>query len=411
MKKSSSPEHWREATLGDVADWYSGGTPRTSEPSFWGGDIPWITSGSLTSFRLRDSVRRLTPAGLASGSRLVPKDSVLFVVRGMSLKSEFRMGIADRPLAFGQDCKALIARVGVDPLYLAYAIKARTADILNLVDEAGHGTGRLNTDQMKALTVLVAPPDEQQKITTILRALDDKIELNSEKSKTIDQLLPLELEAARSGRPAGVRTPLGAIAKLRKGVSYRSVELAPSRTAMVSLKCVGRTGEFQPEGLKEYVGTPRADQVVVPGELVVAQTDLTQGAEVVGRVLRVPSFTGYDSLVASLDLVIVRPTPPVQREYLYSVLQGRDFREHCVARTSGTTVLHMATDAVPSFEFALDPPDVRTAFVEVAGPLLSERDRLSSESRLLAELRDALLPELLSGRLRVEPQTDKAEVA
>ena len=129
-----SDPRWPSVRLADTGTWLSGGTPRTSEPEFWGGDIPWISSKSLVSFRVRDSDRRVTSVGAQNGTRLVPRDSVLMVVRGMSLKSEFRMGITRREVAFGQDCKAILPGPGIDPGYLAYAIKAKTPEILELVD-------------------------------------------------------------------------------------------------------------------------------------------------------------------------------------------------------------------------------------------------------------------------------------
>jgi type I restriction enzyme S subunit len=97
------PEGWTCSSLGQAATWLSGGTPKTSESLYWGGEIPWITSGTLTSLILDRSERRVTQAGVENGTRLVPRDALLFVVRGMSLVKEFRVGIADIPLAFGHD--------------------------------------------------------------------------------------------------------------------------------------------------------------------------------------------------------------------------------------------------------------------------------------------------------------------
>ena len=64
----------------------------------------------------------------------------------MSLKTEFRVGVTERQVAFGQDCKAIIPAPGIDGKFLALALKARSRQILAMVDEAGHGTGRLPTD-------------------------------------------------------------------------------------------------------------------------------------------------------------------------------------------------------------------------------------------------------------------------
>ena len=162
------PAGWEERRLGDVATWSSGGTPKTSVAAFWGGDIPWITSGSLTSFLLDDSERRLTAAGVTAGSRLVPPDTLLFVVRGMSLAKEFRHGIADVPLAFGQDCKALIATDDIEPLYLAFAVAHLADRIQKMVEFAAHGTGKLSTDRLKDLLILVPPGPLQEDFVVLV---------------------------------------------------------------------------------------------------------------------------------------------------------------------------------------------------------------------------------------------------
>jgi type I restriction enzyme S subunit len=126
--------------------WMSGGTPNTSDESYWGGNIPWISASSLKTSWIDDSERRVTDLGAQSGTRLVSADTIIFVVRGMSLTTEFRIGLTQREVAFGQDCKALRPAAGIDAALLFVAIKSRTPEILGLVDHAGHGTGRLATD-------------------------------------------------------------------------------------------------------------------------------------------------------------------------------------------------------------------------------------------------------------------------
>jgi type I restriction enzyme S subunit len=148
-------ESWPKRPMGRAAQWLSGGTPSTTEPSYWHGDIPWISALSLKSPWIMDSDRKVTQLGAENGTRIVPKDVVVFVVRGSSLDSEFRIGLTQREVAFGQDCKALVAAEGTDPVVLFLAIRSRNSDILNLVDHAGHGAGRLATDLIANLLIAV----------------------------------------------------------------------------------------------------------------------------------------------------------------------------------------------------------------------------------------------------------------
>ena len=165
------PEGWGVGTLGGIARWYSGGTPSTKNPDYWDGSIPWITSGSLTSMLLDSSERRLTDEGVRAGSRLVDRDTVLFVVRGMSLVREFRVGLADCSLAFGQDCKALVANAGTDPLFLAFTIFDKQSDIQAMVELAGHGTGKLSTDRVKAVAFPLPPEQIQLEFASAIRPI------------------------------------------------------------------------------------------------------------------------------------------------------------------------------------------------------------------------------------------------
>ena len=161
--------------LNSTGNWLSGGTPSTDEPSFWGGPIPWITASSLRGKYLSRSTRTLTAAGVRAGSRLVPPGTLICVVRGMSLKSEFRVGIAAVQLAFGQDCKALRPTGDWLPAYLHLQLSARELEVLRLVDEASHGTGRLQMPLLGALLVDRISLTEQRRVVTVLQAHEERV--------------------------------------------------------------------------------------------------------------------------------------------------------------------------------------------------------------------------------------------
>ncbi len=167
------PHAWELTTLGQAARWLSGGTPRTTASEYWNGHLPWITSGTLTSMLLDRSERMLTELGSVNGTRVVDRDALLFVVRGMSLAKEFRVGIADAPLAFGQDVKALLALPGIDPMYLAMSVITRAEEIQRMVEFAGHGTGKISTDRLQAVHLLKPPMDLQVRFAETFRPLRD----------------------------------------------------------------------------------------------------------------------------------------------------------------------------------------------------------------------------------------------
>ena len=136
---------WQDHRLGDLVSLRSGGTPKKSESRYWDGKIPWLSSKDLTTPRIHDAPLHVTEEGVAHGTRLMPENTVMFVVRGMSLASEFRVSITKRPCAFNQDLKAAECNGQILPDFLFYSLFARREHIRALAGEASHGTKKLET--------------------------------------------------------------------------------------------------------------------------------------------------------------------------------------------------------------------------------------------------------------------------
>jgi type I restriction enzyme S subunit len=291
--------------------------------------------------------------------------------------------------------------------------------------------------RIRAFRFNLPTKDEQRTIANILGALDDKIELNRRMNETIEAMaralfkswfvdfdpvrakgdgrgarlpdyiansFPFRLVESELGQtPEGWRMrSLGEFVQIVKGCSYKSEELIESDTALVTLKSFSRRGGYRSEGLKSFAGKYRREQVVSPGELLIACTDVTQAAEVVGRAAVVRRSAAFNTLVASLDTMIVRPKQKVTRAFLYFLAGTDKFVSHTYAHSTGTTVLHLAKDAVPSFRFPLPAQPLVDAFDNLAGPVLDRIQASEQESETLAALRDTLLPKLISGELRVK---------
>ena len=190
---------WHQSSLAQAARWLSGGTPRTDETAYWGGTIPWISAASLKSPWIDRSDRNVTVLGSKNGTRLMPEGTIIFVVRGMSLKDEFRIGVAQREVAFGQDCKALVPNDQTDPLILFYSLWIRKNDILEMVDEAGHETGRLATDRLQQMTITIPTAAEQHRITSLLRPLSEAAARRQAESRILAELRDTLLPKLLSG--------------------------------------------------------------------------------------------------------------------------------------------------------------------------------------------------------------------
>jgi type I restriction enzyme S subunit len=304
----------------------------------------------------------------------------------------------------------------------------------------GSTVPHLNMSDIRNLEIPHLPTlPEQKAIAHILGTLDDKIELNQQMNRNLEAIAsaifkswfvdfdpvrarvegrePAEMDAATAALfpdsfedslqvtiPKGWKVAqLNEITKSVRGISYKSADLQESKVALVTLKSIARGGGYQEEGLKPYTGGFKPEQEVKPGEIVVAHTDLTQSAEVLGKAARVRSHHNFSKLVASLDLAILRPIQQsISSEFLYGLLSQPNFQEHAYGYANGTTVLHLSAKALPEYRFIMPSPNLVEVFTKVARPLYQTSDMNEEQCRTLATIRDTLLPKLMSGETRVK---------
>lgn len=260
---------------------------------------------------------------------------------------------------------------------------------------------------------IVAIEQGQDPLHAAMRAISGKTdaELDQMPREHHDQLaataalFPDAMEESELGEiPRGWRpTPIRDVAEVVKGKSYSSKDLVDNdQAALVTLKSFERGGGFRMDGFKPYVGPYKPEQVVLPGDLIVAYTDVTQAAELIGKPAVVVGVDHFKTLVASLDVGIIRPlNKRVSRQFLYGLFMTDSFQSHTFAHTSGTTVLHLAKEGVPSYLFACPDERLIGFFSETADAMAMEKQRLLDQNRSLETLRDTLLPKLLSGELSV----------
>lgn len=401
---------WSQVRLEDAGTWLSGGTPRTSNSEYWGGDIPWISAKSLTAFHLNDSDRRVTQLGAENGTRIVPRGAIIMVVRGMSLKTEFRMGITGRPLAFGQDCKALIAGPDIDPMFLAYAIRARSDEILDLVDEAGHGTGRLQMDLLHDVVVSVPSIDVQKEIAATAGLLDDRYD-NLAASIAIAEalgagLLRSELSVDEFGEPTWSDEPLGdfltcveAGARPKGGVGGISEGVVSLGAENIQSAGVIRHDRFK-RVPAEFAASMRRGKLE-DGDILVYKDGGTPG----NFIPHVSAF-GYGfpvvEAVINEHVFRVRAGNDVSQGLLYWVLRSPWLDQGMRVRGTGAAIPGMNSSNFKSLPFPELSSESLDRLNNRLEPLLEFILRAGVERARIAALRESVLPELVTGRIATD---------
>ena len=157
-----------------------------------------------------------------------------------------------------------------------------------------------------------------------------------------------------SDKIAWQKVELGQYIDIVRGVSYASSELKtkPESISLVNLKNVNRGGGFRPDGLKDYVGKYKPDQQVVENDLIVAVTDLTPGAEVVGMPALIPKLAKPACI--SMDVVKLKfKNNSLDKKFLYYLLSGRSYKGWIRGFANGINVLHLNSEGITKFKVAI----------------------------------------------------------
>jgi type I restriction enzyme S subunit len=163
-KKRPLPPGWSACAFGDLGEITGGGTPSKSNPSFWHGEIPWVSPKDMKVDYIREAIDGITENAIASSSaKLIEVGSLLVVVRGMILAHSFPVAITEVPVAVNQDMKA-ISLGDLDPAYVLIMMKGMKREFLSRVDRSTHGTCKLVSEKLWSIELPIPPLAEQARI-------------------------------------------------------------------------------------------------------------------------------------------------------------------------------------------------------------------------------------------------------
>jgi type I restriction enzyme S subunit len=187
------PEGWEVKRIGDICETFGGGTPKTSEPSYWeGGDILWATPTDITSLNspvIFDTSRKITEKGLLNSSaKLLPSGSILMTSRA----TLGYFAIAKVPISTNQGFISMVCNDRVSNYYLLYAVKNSMEEIKNL---AGGSTFlEINKTSFRSIKIVCPPENIMNKPDEFADFIYEKIFQNELEIKKLaeirDSLLP-----------------------------------------------------------------------------------------------------------------------------------------------------------------------------------------------------------------------------
>jgi len=169
--KNDVPE-WTFHKIGDISTSFSGGTPKTSNPEFYGGQIPFIRSSEIHSEK---TVLFLTEDGLRNSSaKMVSKGDILLAMYGANSGD-----IAVSKMDGSINQAILCLRVNCDKMFFVHFFTFIKQQILSSMLQGGQGN--LSADIIKNIVIPLCSPSGQKHIASCLSSIDDIITAYKEK--------------------------------------------------------------------------------------------------------------------------------------------------------------------------------------------------------------------------------------
>ncbi|MEW1697820.1 restriction endonuclease subunit S [Streptomyces sp. NPDC091278] len=377
-----APAGFEWTPLSDMARLESGHTPSRRHAEYWDGNVPWIGIKDATGNHGRvitSTLQTVTQAGLDNSSaRLLPAGTVC-LSRTASVGYVVTMGV---PMATSQDFVNWVCGPRISSRYLHYLLVMEQESVRRFAHGTTHQT--VYYPEAKAFHVCIPSRDVQDRIVSALSSLDNKIAVNDRIQDTADELIR-RLYAAAQAEPDAREHPLLDALRVTFGAPFASSEFSDEGTGRPLLR-IRDLKTFNPQ-----VWTTQhleKELVVNPGDVVAGMDAefrptfwLGDAAVMNQRVLHAASRVGGGSALA--------------REALRAPLAKVE------GYKTGTTVAHLNKSDLSTLVVHVPSEGATSRFQSAAEPLRQRLVAAAMESRVLAALRNTLLPQLMSGRLRV----------
>ena len=316
-------------------------------------------------------------------------------------------------------------KVNVDYVYYYFSQNNINAYINKLSSQSSQPN--LNLDLLGKLEFELKSIKDQQKIASVLSSLDSKIELNNRinaeleaMAKTLYDYWFVQFDFPdATGKPYKTsggkmvwneelkrEVPVGWEVKLldkeieiQRGISYTSKEINGDGIPMISLNSFNLDGTYKSEGIKTYSGKFAQKNILKSGDLLIAATDVTRNADIIGRAILVPDYYKED-LVFSMDIAKII-SKNIPSSFLMMLFNSNHYHNYIKWYASGTIVLHLNLDGVNRYIIEMPPLNLLKMFDEFYSPIANRVYNTAKENQKLTELRDWLLPMLMNGQVKV----------
>ena len=307
---------WEVESIKDVADFMGGGTPSSSNESFWQGTIPWVSSSDIVENDIKNiSISRyITEEAIAhSATKLCPAPSILIVSRvGVG-----KIALSKEAICTSQDFCNLI-NIKVEPIFLTYCL----SQIMKRKSMEVQGTSikGITTSEIQKISINIPSLQEQKKIGKILSLLDERIATQNKIIEDLKKLKSAIIEKLYSeiqGKEYSYRQLFDVVNERNKQMEYSNILSASQEKGMINRDDLNLDIQFERSNINTY-------KIVRAGDYVIHLRSFQGG------------FAFSDkSGVCSPAYTILRPNSFLEYSYLSNYFTSQRFIKSLIIVTYG----------------------------------------------------------------------------
>lgn len=379
---------WKEYKLSELMELIGGGTPKTTVPEYWGGDIPWLSVTDFNNGRkyCNDAEKRITERGLKeSSTKILKKGQIIISARGtVGVVSMLGKDMAFNQSNYGIDSNRKLTSNN----FLYYLLKDNIANFIS--NSYGAVFDTITKETFNQINVAIPDIKEQNTIAEVLSSLDDKIDLLHRQNKTLEQIAEAlfrqwfveEAEEDWEGKS------LDEIAEFLNGLACQKypVKIGEEGLPVIKIKEL-RTGITDASDLATKD---------IPEKYLVNDGDMLF------------SWSG------SLDILIWSGGKGVLNQHLFKVSSEQFpqwfyyfwIKHHLpefqgIAEDKATTMGHIQRHHLISAKVLIPKEIILTEMDEKINPIFNKIKINQIQIRTLTKLRETLLPKLMSGEVKI----------
>lgn len=375
---------WKEVRLGDVCTRVcSGGTPKSTNLSYYGGEIPWLNTKEIDFNRIYSTEKTITDSGLNNSSaKWIAPNTVTVAMYGATAGKSC---IVKVPMTTNQACCNLTINDEVaDYEFVYYTLKNDYTTLASLAN--GGAQQNLNAQIIKDYVLKMPSLADQRRIASILSSLDRKIELNNKINADLEEMAQaifknwfVDFEPFKDGKfvdselgmiPEGWKVGcLGDLITIKYGKDHKKLD-------------DGTFPVYGSGGFMRFVNSwlYNGESVLIP-----RKGTLDNSMYVCEK------FWTVDTMFFSV------PKMDYVMKYVYNYIKRFDFSK----MNEGTSVPSNTAARLNKMPILIPTHEILEMYDETLCPVYNKRKMKDKESRTLSLLRDTLLPRLMSGELEV----------